>query len=78
MVFAAGFVGYFGKYLSKLLIERFHRRKTEGISMPQPIEAKTSEYYHKSEEKRLTLEKNKAKKSEILKSSFFQESFFHS
>jgi hypothetical protein len=62
VVFAAGFVGYFGKYLSKLLIERFHRRKADGISTPQPIEAKTGEYDHKSEKKRLKLEKKKVKK----------------
>jgi hypothetical protein len=62
VVFAAGFIGYFGKYLSKLLIERFHRRKAERISTPQPIEAKTNEYDYKSEKKKLKLEKKKAKK----------------
>lgn len=62
VVFAAGFIGYFGKYLSRLLIERFHRRKAERISTPQPIEAKTNEYDYKSEKKKLKLEKKKAKK----------------
>ena len=62
VVFAAGFVGYFGKYLSKLLIERFRRKKAEGISTPQPIDAETSKYDYKSEKKRLKLEKKKLKK----------------
>ena len=63
VVFAAGFVGYFGKYLSKRLIERFHRGKAGGISTPQPIEVKTGEYDYKSEKKRLKLEEKKAKKA---------------
>ena len=63
MVFAAGFVGYFGKYLSKLLIERFRRGKAEDISAPQPAETRTSQYDYKSEKKRLKLEKKKAKKA---------------
>lgn len=54
VVFAAGFVGYFGRYLSKLLIERLRRGKAEGISAPQPAETKTSQYDYKSEKKRLT------------------------
>jgi len=63
VVFAAGFVGYFGKYLSKLLIERFRRGKAEDISAPQPAETRTSQYDYKSEKKRLKLEKKKAKKA---------------
>jgi len=63
VVFAAGFVGYFGKYLSKLLIERFRRGKAQGISVLQPAETKTSQYDYKSEKKRLKVEKKKAKKT---------------
>jgi hypothetical protein len=52
VVFAAGFVGYFGRYLGELPIERFRRGKAEGISAPQPVETKTSQYDYKSEKKR--------------------------
>ena len=52
VVFAAGLVGYFGRYLSKLLIERFRRGNAEGISAPQPGETRKSQYHYKSEKKR--------------------------
>lgn len=63
VVFAAGFVGYFGKYLGKLLIERFRRGNAGEISAPQPAETKTTEYEYKSEKKRLKVEKKRAKKA---------------
>ena len=40
IVLAAGFVGYFGRYLAKMIIERVHRKKeqeaTATVSPPAP------------------------------------------
>jgi len=63
VVFAAGFIGYFGKYLGKLLIERLHRNQPEETSTRQPIEKGTSDYDRKLEKKRLKLEKKRVKKA---------------
>jgi hypothetical protein len=63
IVFAAGFIGYFGKYLGKLLIARLHRGKPEGTPPPPPMGKGTSDYDHKIEKKRLKLEKKRVKKA---------------
>jgi len=57
IVLAAGFIGYFGRYLAMFLIERLRRRKPgEPKSAPAP---ETGEA--RIEESRLKLEKKKAK-----------------
>ncbi|MDO9574024.1 MAG: hypothetical protein Q7I94_03430 [Candidatus Contubernalis sp.] len=33
IVLAAGFIGYFGRYLSMLIIERLHRKKPEPLGV---------------------------------------------
>jgi hypothetical protein len=63
VVFAAGFIGYFGKYLGKLLIEKLRGDKLEETSAPQPIGKGTNDYDHKLEKKRLKLEKKRVKKA---------------
>jgi hypothetical protein len=63
LVFAAGFIGYFGRYLGKLLIQKFHRSKPEETPTPQPIEKGASDYDYKLEKKRLKLEKKRSKKT---------------
>ncbi len=63
VVFAAGFIGYFGKYLGKLLIERLHKSKPEETSTAHPIGNGTNDYDHKLEKKRLKLEKKRVKKA---------------
>lgn len=63
IVFAAGFIGYFGKYLGKLLIARLHKGKREETPVPRPTGKGTSEYDRKIEKKRLKLEKKRAKKA---------------
>ena len=61
IVLAAGFVGYFGRYLSMLLIERLRRKRarsasaTEAVIEAPPVQETTSEAT------RLELEKQKAK-----------------
>jgi hypothetical protein len=63
LVFAAGFIGYFGRYLGKLLIQKFHRSKPEETPTPQLMGKEASDYGYKLEKKRLKLEKKKSKKT---------------
>lgn len=62
IVFAAGFIGYFGKYLAKILIGRLHKSKVERSSVAQPAEGNKSASDYKAEKKRLKLEIKKQKK----------------
>ena len=62
IVFAAGFVGYFGRYLSMLIIERMHKKKSQQASAAEPVEEKTSSRDDKLEKKKAKLEVKKAKK----------------
>ena len=73
LAFAAGFVGYFGRYLSILIIERARKKRTEQVPRAESVEASTGETpvsqadqveieRLKVEKKRLKLEKKKAKK----------------
>ena len=73
LVFAAGFIGYFGRYLSMLIIDQLRKRKTEAPppattklpKEPATVEtAETEEAKLKLEKKRLKLEKKKAKEGE--------------
>jgi hypothetical protein len=36
LVFAAGFVGFFGKYLGRILLERIRKDKASGAAAPPP------------------------------------------
>ena len=61
IVFAAGFIGYFGRYLSMLLIERLRRKKTRAtpsteVTKEAPVTQETT-----PENIRLELAKQKAK-----------------
>ena len=58
VVFAAGFIGYFGKYLSKLIISKLHKKKEVVIHLPYDKESK---YKYKLEKEKLKLEKKKLK-----------------
>jgi len=73
LAFAAGFIGYFGRYLSKIIIERARRKRTEQAPIAESVKPSTSEApvsqvdqveieRLKLEKKRLKLEKKKAKK----------------
>ena len=55
IVFIAGFIGYFGKYLGKILIARFHRKK----ELAKDLELEKERI--KLEKKKLKLEKKKKK-----------------
>jgi hypothetical protein len=64
IVFAAGFIGYFGKYLAKFLIGRFHKRKAERSPIAQPADDKKSTFDYKREKKRLKIATKGQKKKE--------------
>ncbi len=67
LAFAAGFIGYFGRYLSMLIIERLRKRKLE--STPEPVKEVPAQYdlaqrsLLKLEKKRAKLEAKQAKKA---------------
>jgi hypothetical protein len=63
LIFVAGFIGYFGKYLAKILIGRLYKSRVERYSVAQPAEdnKRTSDY--KVEKKRLKLEMKRQKKT---------------
>lgn len=64
LVFAAGFIGYFGKYLSKIIIAKIHRQKksTEIALTIDNSSTKKEKLDYKIEKKRVKLEKKKLKK----------------
>jgi hypothetical protein len=62
IVFVAGFIGYFGRYLAKFLIGRVHKRKAEGSPVAQPAEDKRNKSDYKREKKRLKIEMKRQKK----------------
>ena len=64
LVFVAGFIGYFGKYLAQFLIGRFHKRTAEKSPITRPTEDKKDKSDYKAEKKRLKLEIKKQKKRE--------------
>lgn len=60
IVFAAGFIGYFGRYLSMLIIDRLRKKKSQQAHAEPAGETATSPEAA-LEESRLKLEKKKAK-----------------
>lgn len=61
IVFAAGFVGYFGRYLSKIVIAKAHKPKTGTASVTQTDKQVSSGQTDELEKARLKLEKKKLK-----------------
>ena len=61
LVFVAGFIGYFGRYLSMILIERTRRRKTAQETEIQPEEDIAASQEDSLEQQKLKVEKKKAK-----------------
>ena len=56
LALAAGFVGYFGRYPAKLLLEKMHKKK-----VGQTTSVKADVYQPGLEESRLKMEKKRAK-----------------
>lgn len=69
VVFAAGFVGYFGKYLSKIVIRKLHKKEKQPTA-EKPVyktvirPGQKGKYDYKIEKQRLKLEKKKGKAEE--------------
>ena len=70
IVFLAGFIGYFGRHLSMILIERLRRKKTNRSSdkniipeQPPDISAYHEKDNMKLEKKRIKAQKKSKKKS---------------
>ena len=64
LVFIAGFIGYFGKYLAQFLIGKFHKRSGERSPVALPPEDKKDKSDYKAEKKRIKLEIKRHKKKE--------------
>ena len=60
IVLAAGFVGYFGRYLAMLILEKMRKRKARAGAVESGSKV-TSNQDYQLEESRLKLEKKKAK-----------------
>ena len=71
VVLAAGFIGYFGRYLAMMLIERTRRKRSEQTATGEPYgetpaspEAKLGEMKLKVEKKRAKAGAKKVKKGQ--------------
>ena len=58
---AAGFIGYFGRYLAMLILERIHKRRPRQALIAEPAKETSAIQSDKPEESKLKLEKKKAK-----------------
>ena len=61
IVFIAGFIGYFGRYLSMILIERFRRKKANRSSEANTISEQPPDTSADHEKDRLKVEKKRIK-----------------
>jgi len=65
VVFIAGFIGYFGKYLSKLILGKIHKKGPHGPKKSEPGKpASKREYDYKLAKEKLKLEKKRMKMEE--------------
>ncbi len=70
VVFIAGFIGYFGKYLSKLILGKIHRKGPHGPKKSEPGKPMgKSDYDYLIEKQKLKLEKKRMKMEEKRKES---------
>jgi hypothetical protein len=58
---AAGFIGYFGRYLAVLVLERIHKRQTQQTPIAEVTRETATAQEILLEESRLKLEKKRAK-----------------
>ena len=61
IVFAAGIIGYFGRYLSMLIIAKIHKRKSEPPSTNEGTANTLTVKAESTEKDKLKLEKKKVK-----------------
>lgn len=60
IVFVAGFIGYFGRYLSKIIINKFRKKEPEAKTVIHQYES-PEKYKAKVEKEKLKLEKKRLK-----------------
>ena len=61
LVLAAGFIGYIGRYLASLIIERIHKKRTERADAAELAGQPRLTLVEELEEQRIKQEKKKAK-----------------
>lgn len=61
IVLAAGFIGYFGRYLAMLIIERIRKKKAQQTPAAEPAKEIPASQITSPETIRLQLEEKKAK-----------------
>ncbi len=61
LALAAGFIGYFGRYLSMLIIEKIHKRKVEPQVAAQTTDNTEGESVGNTDREKLKLEKKRLK-----------------
>lgn len=65
VIFVAGFIGYFGKYLSKLILGKIHKKGPHGPKKGETTQPMSKEdYKYKIEKQKLKLEKKRMKMEE--------------
>jgi hypothetical protein len=65
VVFAAGFIGYFGRYLSKIILGRIHKKGPHGPKKSEPGKPLGErDYDYLIEKQKLKLEKKRMKMEE--------------
>ncbi|MFC1956598.1 hypothetical protein ACFLWZ_08845 [Chloroflexota bacterium] len=61
IVLAAGFIGYFGRHLAMLIIDRMRKKQPKQIAVTEPSKETYTSPEIQLEESRLKLEKKRAK-----------------
>jgi hypothetical protein len=61
IVLAAGFIGYFGRYLAMLIIDRIHKKKASDTTVSESARETRATQESDSETVKLEIEKQKAK-----------------
>ena len=61
IVLAAGFIGYFGRYLAMLIIERMRRRRAGETPAVEPVKEASASQESRLAESQLKVEKKRAK-----------------
>ncbi len=70
IVLAAGFVGYFGRYLAMMIIERVHRKKEQETAVttsppaPEAVQLEAEKQQAKAEKKKAKAEAKRLKKAQ--------------
>ena len=64
VVFVAGFIGYFGKYLSKLILGKVHKKGPHGSKGKEGKPLGKEDYKYLIEKQKLKLEKKRMKSEE--------------